>query len=97
MTTSESILLEQIRKAALGASEVGDTKPQEESGDTETHQEARHVKLTFATEHTPTEAVDHADHRVQAVPEPPGLRHHSTREAYRGHVETKLQDEWDDE
>src|SRR5262249_29897543 len=96
MTTSESILLEQVREAALGTSEVGDAKPQEESGDAETHYEARHVKLTLSTEQTPTEAVDHADHRVQAVPEPPGLRHDSARETDWGRVEAELQNERND-
>src|SRR5262249_27510842 len=95
MTTSEPILLEQVREAALGTSEVGDAKPQEENGDAETHYEARHVKLTLSTEQTPTEAVDHADHRVQAEPEPP-VRPHTARETDWGHIKAKLKDERND-
>src|SRR5262245_48883375 len=92
MTVSEFILLEQIRKAAFGTPEVNDAKPQEESSDAEAHKEARHVKLALAAQQTPTEAVNNADHGIQAVPEPPGLRHDGARESNRGNVETKLQE-----
>ena len=38
------------------------------------HQKARQIELAFAAEHAPAETVDHADHRIEAVPEPPLLR-----------------------
>ena len=59
-------------------------------------QEARQVERAFAAQDAPAEAVDHAHHRIEAVPEAPLLRHDGAGEADRRDIKAELHDERDD-
>src|SRR5947207_15099802 len=87
---------DQIREVALGAAEIGSAEPQEQRDDCEAEDKAGQIEPAIAAEHAPAEAVDHADHRVEAVPDPPLFGHDGAGEPDRRHVETELHDERND-
>ena len=65
--------------------------------DDEADQEARPVDRAVAAQDAPAEAVDHADHGIDAVEHLPVLGHDLAGEADRRDVEADLGDERDDE
>src|SRR5207253_423465 len=82
-----SAISDQIGEAAFGAAEIRDAEPQKEGDDGEAEEEPGRVEPAVAAEHAPAEAVDHADHRVEAVPEAPLLGNDRARKPDRRDVE----------
>src|SRR5579884_1378128 len=93
--TTSSAMSDQVREAFFGSAEIGDADPQEENDDAEADDKARPIKRALSAEHAPAEAVDDADHGIEAVPKAPGRRHDVAREAHRRNVEPELHDERD--
>src|SRR5262249_55599654 len=83
----------QIRESFLGAPEIGDAYPQKDYNDSQTHEEPRCIKLTFAAEKGPAKAINDSHDRIEAVPESPHLGHHRARKTYRRYIEAHLNDE----
>ena len=58
--------LDEIGEGALGTPEIGDAEPEEESDHDKAQQKARQIELALAAQETPAEAIDDADHRIEA-------------------------------
>src|SRR4051812_4577727 len=95
MTTS-SAMSHQIRERLLGAAEIANSKPEKQRDHNQAKQESRQIKRALAAENAPAETVDHAHHRIEAVPEAPFIRNHGARESHGGDIEPELDDERDE-
>jgi hypothetical protein len=84
---TSSAMSKQIGEAAFGAAEIGDAEPHQQDDHPEAEDDAGEVEPTVAAEHAPAKAIDDPDHRVEAVPEAPLLRHDRARKPDWRHVE----------
>src|SRR5687768_9298156 len=95
MTTSD--MSDHVGEGAFAAAE-GTRAPHQHAGDDdEADQEARPVDRAVAAQDAPAEAIDHADHGIDAVEHLPVLGHDLAGETDRRDVEANLGDEGDDE
>src|SRR4029450_1902326 len=95
MATSD--MSDDVGKGAFAAAEGMRAPHQNDRDDDEADQETRPVDRAVAAQDAPAEAVDHADHGIDAVEHLPVLGHDLAGEADRRHVEADLGDERDDE
>ena len=70
-------LLYKVRKRVFHLAKPADTQPQEECDDGEAENKARPVEGTSSTKNAPTEAIDHANQRIQTIKQPPLAGNHT--------------------
>lgn len=86
----------EIGEAFFHFPELADAEPEEKGGDAEAAVKSWPINPAFPAKDAPAEAINHADHGVQAVEEPPLFGHDGAAEADRRYIEPELDDEGDD-
>src|SRR5690349_18182356 len=85
-----------IGEGTFRGTELADAEPEKQSHDGGADNEPGDVKLAFAAEQAPSEAVDDAHNGVQAVEQSPFFRDHAAGESDRRNVKAKLYNERND-
>ena len=92
----DSLPSDEVREEALGTAEEPHPAGKGQDGDRRGDQETRQVERARRPLHAPPKSVDHPDHGIEAVEQPPAFGHDGAGKPHGRDVEAELHQKGDD-